>query len=386
MPKMLQRLRIFVGYQIRSDFHSEANVKSLIKHLEKKLRGSKIVLSVTYGKFPAGEILWDSVRDAIRHADIAIFDISENSPNVMIELGLALGYAKRVLLLKNLSSSSGYPKPSDLSYIYISYEDDSVLDSPATLAELERAVHVFVQSPQEPDHYFKGVWSFDEFDDVVVVCSELDDPEKLQHPEPWEFIYLSKYGDLDALFEAETTIHELYPSVHVEHKTGNEVLKVRGSDQLTGNIVLVGGPDYNSLTQVFEKSSPVKYLPADEENNIGMRIKSTREMLMPHREASTSTGSERVVDYGFFMNRTNPYNPDKRLVMVGGSHTYGVYGAIKAFSYSRRGKDMVARGNCRYVVDHLGTGAEFVAFFEVHGVGSSIPTPKLNPSRVWPIS
>lgn len=383
MPESLQSLKAFVGYQLKSDFHSEEHVKSLMLALEDRLRASGIALNVTYGRFPAGVILWDSVRDAIRSADIAIFDISENSPNVMIEVGLALGYSKRVLLLKNSSSSASHPKPSDLSYIYISYDGDGVLNSPGIIAELERAVLAYVQSPREPDHYFKGVWSLGEFDDVVVACSELDDPEKLQHPEPWEFIYLSKYGDLDALFEVESTIHELYPNVHVEHKTGSEVLNVRGQDQLSGNLVLVGGPDYNSLTQVFEKFSPVEYLPANEENNIAVRIKNTGETLMPHREPETSLGSERVVDFGFFVNRRNPYNPDKRLVMLGGSHTYGVYGAIKAFSYSRRGKDLVAHRNCRDIVDRFGPGAEFFALFDVHGAGSSVPTPKLDPSRVW---
>jgi hypothetical protein len=382
MTKGPRRLRVFVGFKIESTYHTEHQIKSLMDSLAARLKAEGIVLSVEYGKFPAGVILWDSVRDSIRHSEVAIFDISENNPNVMIEVGLAIGYAKRVLLLKSSESAAHHPKPSDLPHIYVSYDSEKGIQDSSTVDELERAITNFLRSPPDPDHYFKGVWGFDEFDEVQVVCSELEDPAKLQHPEPWEFIYLSKYGDLDALFEAESTIHELYPNVHVGHGTGTEMLRNRGRDQFAGNIVLVGGPDYNALTQFFEKFSPVEYLPAGQDNNISIRLKDGGLTLTPSR---SEAGPEHVVDYGFFVNRLNPYNPDKRLVMVGGCHTYGVYGAVKAFSYSRRGGDPVAHRNCRDVVDRLGPDAEFYAVFEVHGVGSSIPTPKLDHSRLWPL-
>jgi hypothetical protein len=85
------------------------------------------------------------------------------------------------------------------------------------------------------------------------------------------------------------------------------------------------------------------------------------------------------------IKKTNPYTPEKRLVMIGGAHTYGVYGAVKAFTFSRRVSDPVARQNCREVVSRLGPDPSFLAVLEVHGIGSSIPTPRLDSGRLWAI-
>ena len=377
------RVRAFVGYQIHSAFHSEARIDSLLRKVVSQLEVRGISLLVSYGKFPAGELLWSAVVDAIRHSDVAIFDISENNPNVLIEVGLAGGYQKRLLLLKNASSTATHAKPSDIGHIYISYPSAESMDDDTTAAELERGILTFLTSQSDPDRYARAIWGFEDFDDVMVACTELDDPEKLQHPEPWEFIYLSKYGDLDALFEVETTVHELFPNAHVEHRTGNEILRARVPSTYSGNLVIVGGPDYNALARHFETSCPIEYSPAGPDNNIVLRVKATAETLTPVQPRAEE---DHVVDYGFFVRVPNPYSPEKKLIMIGGAHTYGVYGAVKAFSFSRRVADPVARQNCREVVSKLGPDPSFLAVLEVHGIGSSIPTPRLDLARLWPIA
>ena len=377
-----QPVRAFVGYQLHSTFHTEQKLDALIRKATILLEARGVSLLVSYGRFPAGDLLWPAVVDAIRHSDVAIFDISENNPNVLIEVGLAGGYQKRLLLLKNATSTGTHPKPSDIGHIYISYHSSETLDSDATAAEIERGVLSFLSSPNETDRNPRDIWGFEDFDDVMVACTELDDPEKLQHPEPWEFIYLSKYGDLDALFEVETTVHELYPNAHVEHRTGNEILRARASAAYSGHLVIVGGPDYNALAKHFENACPIEYSPAGPDNNIALRVKATAETLTPLRPEGEEN---HVVDYGFFAKFPNPYSPEKKLVMIGGAHTYGVFGAVRAFSFSRRIADPVARQNCRDVVRELGPNPDFLAILEVHGIGSSIPTPKVERGRLWPI-
>src|SRR5690349_21142206 len=44
---------------------------------------------------------------------------------------------------------------------------------------------------------------------VLIVCSELEDAEQRQWVEPNEFIYMLKYGDLDALFGLAWLIREV---------------------------------------------------------------------------------------------------------------------------------------------------------------------------------
>lgn len=376
----LRHLRVFVGHQLDSEYHDESDLKALLRGVCRKLAPKRIALEATFGRFPAGENLWDSVRETIRRADLAVFDVSENNPNVMLEAGLALGSSKRILMLKSQESGGRFKRPSDLvGYVYLPYTDARSLRGPKTVRELAAAIVDYVERHEQPDRPFKDVWGFGEFDDVSVVCSELDEAEVLQHPEPWEFIYLSKYGDLDALFEAQTTIRELYPNAHVNIGTGAEVWQRRDDDRWATNLVLVGGPDYNRVTRFFERYCPVKYRPADELNNISIEVGPAKRVLTPHRDG------DEIIDYGFILNRPNPHNSNRRLVMVGGCHTYGVYGAMKALRYSRRNQDTVAVANCRTLVERLGPGAAFLALLEVHGIGSSVPTPTLDPRRLWRI-
>lgn len=367
-----------MGHQLESEFHRESDLRKLIRRANQYLSHRGVAVQATFGRFPAGQNLWDSVREAIGKADLAIFDVSENNPNVMLEAGLALGSSKRILMLKSHESDSRFKRPSDLvGYVYLPYENARALRETTVARELGKAVMDYVERHEQPDRPFKEVWGFGDFDDVQVVCSELEEPEALQHPEPWEFIYFSKYGDLDALFEAQTTIRELYPNAHVEQQTGNEIWQRRDDDHLASNLVLVGGPDYNRLTRSFGRHCPVRYQPPDRENNISIEVGPARRVLTPYRDG------DEVVDYGFLLNRPNPHNSEKRLVMVGGCHTYGVYGAIKGFRYSRRNCDPVALENCRTVVGKLGPRASFLALFEVRGIGSSVPTPRLDARWLW---
>jgi hypothetical protein len=382
MSDSRQKVRAFVGYQLRSDYHTDAGLSSLIAKVKRRLADQGATLEVTYGRFPAGDLLWPAVVDAIRHCDVAIFDISENNPNVLIEVGLAGGFRKRLLLLKNDKSGERHPKPSDIGHIYISYPSADGIDSEETVKDLERGIQTYLSATEDPERFARAVWGFDDFDDVLVACSELEEPEKRQHPEPWEFIYLSKYGDLDTLLEVEATVHELFPNAHIEHRTGNEVLAARSATAYSGNLVIVGGPDYNALAKHFEKACPVEYGQAGADNNITLCLRATGETLTPFQN---SAEPEHVTDYGFFAKFPNPYSPQRRLVMIGGAHTYGVFGAVRAFSFSRRVADPVALQNCKFVVDRFGPDPSFVAVLEVHGVGSSIPTPRVDSGRLWAI-
>ena len=62
-------------------------------------------VKVTLSFFPLaagyGEHLFNEIARDIISADIAVFDVSDLNPNVMIELGVALTWGVRCLLVKN---------------------------------------------------------------------------------------------------------------------------------------------------------------------------------------------------------------------------------------------------------------------------------------------
>lgn len=113
MEKKKRRITIFVGYQINSDYHASKDLKDAIFQVKKIIENQipNIDLDIKFGEFEAGRILWDEVFNTIKKCDVAIFDISENNPNVLIEVGLAYGNNKHVILLKNEISVIVNPIP-----------------------------------------------------------------------------------------------------------------------------------------------------------------------------------------------------------------------------------------------------------------------------------
>ncbi|GEM_PF-3695211 len=127
MAQILRRLKVFVGFQIESDFHTTEQLHQLLALLSDRLRETQAIeLEVKFGILPPGVIMWDELRKAIRESHLAIFDISENNANVMIEVGLAYGFGKQVFLLKNRSSEATYKKPADIASVYVPYDGGGV--------------------------------------------------------------------------------------------------------------------------------------------------------------------------------------------------------------------------------------------------------------------
>lgn len=373
------KLRVFFGLQIHSKFHRLKDIISLMESSDNVLRQQHdILLEVEYGKFPPGKIPWTEVNEAINRADIGIFDISENNSNVMIEAGFALGLGRQVFLLKNKKSRSKYQTPSDIPWIYIPYRDKNSLNSPATQKELIEAIQDYVKKSHRSEYLFRNVWGFAENDEVTVICSELDKPQSRMFPEPKEYIYLSKYGDVDALLTVLITLHRLYRNLKVTYCTGDEVSD-RGISY-TGNIVLIGGPDYNAATRLFQKAAPYLYKRGPSESDIYLKERFSKTKYYP--KFAHKKRNREILDYGFFVKIQNPFNDTKKVIMIGGPHTYGVYGAAKAFSYEGGTHKGIQYNNCKIVTENVGSDPRFSVIFKVEGIDENVQVPQIDPKKV----
>ena len=379
MPAEPAKLKVFVGFRLQSDFHDVEDIQSLMNALSDDLRTKhNISLSIQYGKFPAGSILWDEITNAIRRSDICIFDISENNPNVMMEVGLAMGLERQVFMLKNKTSEKDYPKPSDVPSVYVSYRGKSELNSSNTLNELIVGFKTYMEKTQKSEYLFKKIWGFDDNDEIIVICSELDKPEIRMYPEEHEFIYLSKYGDVDTFMEVMLTLNKLYPKAEILPLTGEEARERR--IPYTGNLVLIGGPDYNATTRLFQKLAPLEYEYGEGEDDIYLRDRKTKVLYSP--EFSQESGHRMTKDFGFFLKIKNPNNPENTLVMIGGAHTVGVYGAAKAFSYEGETRQGIQYQNCKLITDSLGYDPEFCSILEFHGTDQTVDPPLVSPNEI----
>ena len=70
--------------------------------------------------------------------------------------------------------------------------------------------------------HLRQVWGIKNGDQVIVVCSELDDPDDRQQVEEREYIYSYKYGDLDAYIEVLVTLLRLYPAIKMQVMSAGE--------------------------------------------------------------------------------------------------------------------------------------------------------------------
>src|SRR5688572_29914845 len=102
----------------------------------------------------------------------------------------------------------------------------------------------------------RKVWGIRDKEDIILVCSELDDAEKEQIVEG-EFIYNRKYGDLDAYFEVVYTLLRLYPNLKLRILSCGEAAQIKLEYDKT--IILIGGPDYNTTTEEFLSHSQFEY-------------------------------------------------------------------------------------------------------------------------------
>lgn len=369
-----RKVKIFVGYQIESGYHEVDKIKEAINKVKGKVEIEENVdIGIQYGEFPAGRFLFSEVFNAIRNCEIAIFDISENNANVLIEVGIAYGNNRYVILLKNELSKEGHKVPSDIgAFIYVPYEDNDAISIDDTCNQIADAILNYLKRISKPVLYFNSLWGFNENDSVYIICPEAPEPEKKQEPEPEEFLYLGKYGDIDSLVVVLISLSRLYPQLNVKICTGEEFDKFPGNPY-ADNLILIGGPDYNKITRVFMKNTPFEFA---EEN--GVTILKDRFRDQPFRSQFIEhDGIEKVIDFGFFLKILNPNNPNKKLIMINGIHTYGVYGAAKCFSqYDEHEMDISYR-NCKEVISEFGDDPTFAVMLEVKSINKKIGIPEI---------
>lgn len=124
-------LYVVLGYQFESEYYNSneliANTRNMFEKALAKyntLHGSyQVVLNFCALNAGYGEHLFNEIARDIISADIAVFEMSNLIPNVMVELGVALTWGVRVLPIKR----EGQPKPpSDISgQTWADYQDSA---------------------------------------------------------------------------------------------------------------------------------------------------------------------------------------------------------------------------------------------------------------------
>jgi hypothetical protein len=147
----INTLKVVFGYQFKSSNYNSENLRINIKKQFEEIvttynsQSGVVKIDLNFKPLAAGygEHLFNQIARDIISADIAVFDTSDLNPNVMLEMGVALTWGKRVLPIK--SESCPRP-PSDISgQTYADYKNDgqlfqSEIHKEEMLAMVERAV------------------------------------------------------------------------------------------------------------------------------------------------------------------------------------------------------------------------------------------------------
>lgn len=213
---------------------------------------------------------------------------------------------------------------------------------------------------------------------VWIVCSEADSPEARQWPEEREFIYLMKYGDVDALFEVALTLERIYLSLRFRIMSSGEFERATGN--LPRHMIAIGGPDYNALTRrlLDDGKLRIRYRSPYVEQRCGAEPDEIA--LVAPNDGTEIFSKIRDKDFGYIERIANPWASKGTITVLGGNHTIGVTAAAKLFSVIEEGRFEVTprtKANYRHFRRHVKGTPEFGAIFPAEKVGTVIAQPDL---------
>jgi hypothetical protein len=122
-------------------------------------------------------------------------------------------------------------------------------------------------------------------------------------------------------------------------------------DRLQGNLILIGGPDANEITEkVVERLSMRLKFGDPNSHIISITDSSNGKIYIPKRNASNIA----VEDYGVIVKAPNPFNPEKTVILLAGSFGHGTHGAatVLASEYLLNQISIAAEGKSFEAIVH----------------------------------
>lgn len=234
-----------------------------------------------------------------------------------------------------------------------------------------------------PTRHLRKIWGLKDGDYVVVVCSELDDPEGRQRAgEAREFIYHLKYGDIDAYFEVVITLLRLFPRIKLHVFSSGETEHTRVD--MAQHLILIGGPDYNAITRRFLEKGITHYAYRTPEEDAST-VYPNEIVIYCGQDDQEHCESTDERDYGYFERIRNPNNPSKHIVLIGGCHTIGVTGAAKAYSMADNEQGeirTIVLKNARKTAKKISRKSEFAVLVAAERTGQTISVPLVSESNI----
>jgi hypothetical protein len=329
--------KVFLGFQFDSKYYRRSDLECLLVESVteasreiKKYGLDYVSLVPQLCDLTPAEGVTEGILDFINKSIFCLFEISDNNPNVMFELGNAYAKNKGLIFLKNSESSIYNKVPSDLIGKFVTYygeENPSLQGLKPKIAGRLRD-YVIEEYNKKAETWMKKIWEI-RGDHLTVVSGNLFGRYEVE----------SK--DADALFDSTVGIINLYPCTKIKRIYSIDFKDEGFTDT---DLLVVGGPDSNKVTQkVFESldsSFPFDYEEVESPIDFVLKDKTNHRNFKKEWEGAEKDENLKR-DYGFFMKIPNPFSVNRNILIITGIGAYGTYGCAKALPFSHeQGKNL----------------------------------------------
>lgn len=317
---------VFLGFQFESGFYSKSTLENLLidavteasKEI-KKIGLDYVDLKPQLIDLKPSEGVTDGIIKFIEKSIFCLFEISDNNPNVMFELGNAYAKNKGLIFLKHIESTSTKQVPSDIIGKFILYYGGG--DYP----DLEKMRPKIVESIRDyvidvynkkSETWMRRIWDI-KGDNLVVVSGNLFSK------------YIVEPRDADAMFASTLKLVNLYPGLKVKRFYSKDFPEksFQGND-----LLVVGGPDSNKITKKIleglDPTFPFSYEETDEPYDFVLKDRSSLREFKKRFD-----GKDLKSDYGFFLKVPNPYASERNILLITGIGGEGTFACSQALPF-----------------------------------------------------
>lgn len=319
--------KVFLGFQFKSQFYSKSTLENLLVDSvteasnELKENGlDYVALEPQLIDLKPSEGVTEGIMKHIDDSFFCLFEISDNNPNVMFELGNAYAKDKGLIFLKNSTSTPINKVPSDIIGKYIIYYGGSDYPSLEKLRpKITKTIKDYVVDvyQKKSETWVRKIWDI-KGDNLAVVSGNLHGRYEV---EP---------RDADTLFDSALRLINLYPGTKVRRFYSIDFPE---ESFHKNDILAVGGPDSNRVTKKIleglDSSFPFFYEETDEPYDFILKDKSSFCEYKKRFE-----GNELKTDYGFFVKVPSPYVQDRNILLITGIGAEGTLGCSKALPFN----------------------------------------------------
>jgi nucleoside 2-deoxyribosyltransferase len=349
--KKLHKGVVGLSFQFSSDWYDRSEIEEALiescKIAEKDLKKEFSDANIEYLQLVAEheKYLFESISEKIKKCDILAVEISDMNNNVYLETGYARGLGKHVIIYVNKNALKKNIKiASDLQGLYIE-RYTSINQFKIHLAR--QIVLTFRSEWRIKDEYekkfelFDSFWKLKDEEEVSIVSGEV-----ILESGP----AIVQMGDKDAFSEVTITLTHLYPDLTIKRYSCTSL----PASNYSGNVICIGGPNSNTVTRTMINQA-----------NIDLKFKRIRDdwiikghhpkkILYKEKELPVQPEYESnkiIKEILCIMVGPNPFNLNKRVVILFGIHTYGVLGATNVVTGT--GINDLDHANMEYIIENL---------------------------------